>query len=120
MRGIGEDALPRMESVRAFRRERLFRLTARAGFGLRTLGRQKRQIVDGARPSEFCVIQRRVVARRSGELRERHDEENEMPQSSGDQRAARKSPFHPAVLEDSANSEIVWTSCSADEGCDPG
>src|SRR6266849_4525426 len=114
---VGEDALPRMKCVRAFRGERFFRRAARAGLGLRTLGRQKRKIVDRSRPSELRVIECRKVARGRGKLRERQDQKNDMPQSSGNQRAARNSAFHPAVLEESANAEIVRHIRFAQEGC---
>ncbi len=108
MNRIGEDALPRMESVRAFGRKRFFRLASRAGLGLRTLHLHHGKIIDRSRPGKFGVIECRVVASRSGELGEWHDEKNEVPQGRRDQSAARNPPLNPTVPEESVNQKILW------------
>ena len=99
--GIGEDALPRMEGVGALARESLRGFAARAAFGFGTLHFHQREISDGARPGEFGVLERGVMGRRGGEPRERHDDENEVPQGGGSQSTAWNALLDPAIAEKS-------------------
>jgi len=104
--GIGEDALARMEGVGSLRREWLSRLAARAGLGLRRLHLQQRKVGDRAGPGEFGVIELGSSASRRGKLGEWHQDKNEVPQSSGDQGAARDAALDPAFFEEAYTAKL--------------
>src|SRR5438067_13551128 len=103
MHRVAEDVLPRMERVRSFRWQRLFRLAAPSRFalrlGFRSFHVQQRQSVDGSRPRKFHVIERGIVMRPGRKLRERHYEKDDMPQSRGNQCPARNHALNRAILE---------------------
>ena len=105
MHRVAEDVLPRMERVRSFRWQRLFRLAARSRFalrlGFRSFHVQQRQIVDGSRPEKFRIVECGIVMRPGRKLRERHYEKDDMPQSRGNQCPARKPALNPAIFEES-------------------
>src|SRR5947207_14155854 len=90
-----------IEGVVALARESLRGFAARAAFVFGTLHFHQREISDGARPGEFGVLERGVMGRRGGEPRERHDDENEVPQGGGSQSTAWNALLDPAIAEKS-------------------
>jgi hypothetical protein len=112
---IRKDALPWMKRIGTLGRWRLFRFTFWTRLGLRSLSVQEGKIIDRPGPGELRVIKRRIMARRRGELRERHEEKNGVPQSSSDQSTARDSPLHPAIFEKSASEKILSNIRSAEQ-----
>src|SRR2546430_10635546 len=92
-----------MECVGAFARERFSSgLAARTRLGLGSLHLHQRKISDRPGPGEFGVVERGMVARGSGEPRERHDDKNEVPQGSSNQRTAGNALLNPAISEESS------------------
>src|SRR6266404_990256 len=90
-----------MEGVGALGRGSLRGFAARAWFGSGTFHLHQRKIIDRARPCELGVLERGIVGRRGGELRERHDNKNEVPQGGGNQGTAGNVPLNPAVSKKS-------------------
>jgi len=104
---VSENALPWMESVSAFLRERFLRFAAGTGLGFGSLRRQERQIGDRPRPGEFRVIERGIVAGRGPKLREGHEKKSDMPQRRGNQGTAGNTSLDPAVLEETFRQKIL-------------
>ena len=116
--GIGEDALAWMESVGAFGRKRLFRFAARRGFGFRSFHFHQGKIGDGAGPGKLGIIEFVKMSRGSGEARRRHDDENDVPQSSCKNCAAGNASLDPALLEEAAIQKVFGDAGPGENGGD--
>ena len=118
MNGIGEDSLARMKRIGTARRNRFFRLAMGTCLRFDALQLQQGKIADRPRPSEFGVIKSRIVASRSRKLRKRHDQKDDVPQSSSDNRAARNSALNPALFEKIGEGKISWNFRAAEQRAD--
>src|SRR5690242_11009474 len=102
MQRVTEDVLPRMKCLRSFRWQRFFRFAVRSGLGLRPrrFHFQEGQIVDRPRPGKFDVSERRIATYSRGKVRIRQHEKDNVPQSRGDNCAARQFVLNPAISEE--------------------
>src|SRR3977135_2974812 len=105
-----------MESVGALRREGLSGLAAQAGLGLRTLHFYRAKIGDGARPGKLRVVKGGKVGCRGGELRERHDEKDQVPQCGSNQGATGNAGLNAAIPKQASPQKILGNSGPGEDG----